>query len=1619
MIKLHTLKNKLSAFTGIIFLTLFFGLKAFAQPTITSVTPNPVCQGDSVTINGTGFTGATAVTIGTLSATSFKVKDDKTIVAYVDKSATTGDAIITAGGKTSNKYSTTINQTPQPNLTDQTPGRFSDFANCNGSISYTLTVENNSVPAGGSCKYDIDWGDKTAHFTQTDWQVGSQTTHTYQAQGYFKIILTITPANGCTKTASYNFYSGGNPVGGFGSDQPTINLCAPATISFKITGQWYNNTPGTYYYINWGDNTDTTLQHPLNSTNSDQVVTHTYTKTPCPDASYFTATFQAANGCVPSNGSWSPIGIGKKPTANFKVDQTTVCLNDPICPDNNSSDGYSGSTLGCGSSTSYKWDFGDGSTSSSTDPGCYTYAKPGTYRIKLSATSSCGTDDTTETVVVRDISPKPTVTTPVTYCQYATAKPLTATGTNLLWYTSATGGTGSSTAPTPSTNNPGKTTYYVSQTINGQCESPRVPIDVIVNALPSAPMVTSPVQLCKGKTATPLSATGSNLLWYTMQTGGTGSSTAPTPSTTTTGKFYYYVSQTTNSCEGPRATIEVDVSDIPPTPTVATPVTYCQNQPADPLTATGSGLLWYTTATGGTGTSVAPTPVTSAPGKFFYYVSANNYCGESQRAMIEVDVSPGPSATIAYGKNVLCNSPDTNNTNPPLTVTITGSKGGTFSASPAGLKIDAATGTITPAGSTAASYKIMYTIAASGGCSVAMATTTITITSTPSATISYPPLCNSAADAKVEFTGMPGGTFTSTTGLSIDASTGDINPSASTPGKYTVTYTIAPSAPCPGFKTTTDVTITKAPQASISYGVTNLCNVENTNNINPPVKPTVTGTQGGTFSISPSPGLTIDASTGMIYPSKATANTYTVTYTIAASGGCAVYEAKTQITINSTPTATITYPPICSSDALTTVSITGTQGGTFTSTAGLSIDATSGAINPSLSKPGKYTVRYTIAPSPPCPGFTDSTSVTINESPSISFPVSLQSVCSGVPAVFTPSSTVTNTIYNWNVEGTLPSTVSGKTSGTVSGQNAAISLLFTNSGTTSDTITIAVNPVNPTADPCSGKPYHLTLIVNPIPPKLKGDTTAFCMHASPTALTATGDAGNTIKWYDVNNVLLNAPPVINTTNPALFTYYATQTNVYGCESPSSEFVAVVHPVAKIVSSSYSNPTSCGIPSGSVTLNVVDLNGNAMPNLPVHVHYTKFQTNYSVAESTDASGKIMIPLTAGTYSDFFVETFGCLSQKIPDVFVLKDPTPPAQPVAGYNAPLCSEQVFNLSASSPTSSQSGIIHYVWVGPAFGNTADTSQNTTVSFPSAKTAYNGIYIVYAIQNNCISTATSFPVEIKQSPTKPIITTRSPLCIGDNLSLTATSSIIGNNTLNYVWNGPGTGFPVNNASASITNVKIEDAGDYSITVTSPETGCSTTADTLIQIGGYPVVKFSKDSFNVPTGYMMNLTPAILNASDKNILPIAKYEWTPPDNVQCNDGPCSLPTITVKKNICYTVKATNIYGCSGSDTVCISTFCTNAQVFIPNAFTPKGAAVDSKFMVRASGIASIKSFRVFNRWGRIVFEKSNFPPNDPAYAWDGYVNGKLADMGVYVYTVDVVCENGTPYTYKGNVTLLQ
>jgi gliding motility-associated-like protein len=132
-----------------------------------------------------------------------------------------------------------------------------------------------------------------------------------------------------------------------------------------------------------------------------------------------------------------------------------------------------------------------------------------------------------------------------------------------------------------------------------------------------------------------------------------------------------------------------------------------------------------------------------------------------------------------------------------------------------------------------------------------------------------------------------------------------------------------------------------------------------------------------------------------------------------------------------------------------------------------------------------------------------------------------------------------------------------------------------------------------------------------------------------------------------------------------------------------------------------------------------------------------------------------------------------------------------------------------------------------------------------------------------------------------------------------------------------------------------------------------------------------------------------------------------------------LPIATIKKDITYRVSVTTDYGCSANDTIRIKTFCESAQVFIPKAFTPDGDGLNDILMVRGTGIASVKYFRIFNRWGELIFERNNFAPNDSRFGWDGKIRGVVGPPDVFVYTAEVICENGSTYIYKGNTTSLK
>ena len=127
-------------------------------------------------------------------------------------------------------------------------------------------------------------------------------------------------------------------------------------------------------------------------------------------------------------------------------------------------------------------------------------------------------------------------------------------------------------------------------------------------------------------------------------------------------------------------------------------------------------------------------------------------------------------------------------------------------------------------------------------------------------------------------TGQQGGTFSSSpNGLSINSTTGQINASASQPGNYTITYTVDNTIPSsdPNYiycgATTTTIQIDEDP--NFTYSKSSYCQSEND------FSPNFIANPGGTFTVSPSSGLSLHSGTGEIDPSLSTPGTYSLTYT--------------------------------------------------------------------------------------------------------------------------------------------------------------------------------------------------------------------------------------------------------------------------------------------------------------------------------------------------------------------------------------------------------------------------------------------------------------------------------------------------------------------------------------------------------------------------------------------------------------------------------------------------------------------------------------------------------------------------------------------------------------------
>ncbi len=362
--------------------------------------------------------------------------------------------------------------------------------------------------------------------------------------------------------------------------------------------------------------------------------------------------------------------------------------------------------------------------------------------------------------------------------------------------------------------------------------------------------------------------------------------------------------------------------------------------------------------------------------------------------------------------------------------------------------------------------------------------------------------------------------------------------------------------------------------------------------------------------------------------------------------------------------------------------------------------------------------------------------------------------------------------------------------------------------------------------------------------------------------------------------------------------------------------------------------------------------------------------------------------AGAYNPSLILTGanGCTVAATLTQPVIVNPNPvinitPANPV------YCKTTPVQLTAS-------GGVQYSW-SPAEG-----LSNTLIANPFASPLNTATYAVHAIDAaGCKGQGQTTVIVPK--PFKMQVKNVVEICSGDVAQLTVSGAAT------YQWINHTAG--LNNLQIATPTATTLTNASYTV-VGTDQYGCYTDTATInVIVRPLPWVKAGDDIQSI---YGAENQLVITNSTD-----VTKFTWTPTDFLSCTNcpSPISKPYATTN----YVITVENQYRCIAKDSILVTAFCAAGNIQLPNAFTPNNDSKNDVFMVLGSGVNKIKSFKIFNRWGELVFFKRDIFPEDKSSAWDGKYKGLEAPSGTYVYFVELECSSGGSYEKKGTVTLIR
>lgn len=264
---------------------------------------------------------------------------------------------------------------------------------------------------------------------------------------------------------------------------------------------------------------------------------------------------------------------------------------------------------------------------------------------------------------------------------------------------------------------------------------------------------------------------------------------------------------------------------------------------------------------------------------------------------------------------------------------------------------------------------------------------------------------------------------------------------------------------------------------------------------------------------------------------------------------------------------------------------------------------------------------------------------------------------------------------------------------------------------------------------------------------------------------------------------------------------------------------------------------------------------------------------------------------------------------------------------------------------------------------------------------------------------------EVVIPPDEPIATAviNQPPCFGDKGSVEITQVEGAKPPIRYSIDG-GMQFTTKNLFTNLT------PGPYTILIVDAY-GCSTTAQVMVEEGDVVDISLEpKVVIKLGESYQIN-TQINIPLDEIGII-----TWKPGTGLSCDT--CLNPLATPTTSTLYRLTVANKEGCEDTAPLLLAVD-KQVDVYVPNIFSPEGDGKNDLFTIYADpdGVNNIKSFQIFSRWGEMVYESYDFPPNSTTIGWDGKHRGQELNPGVFVWYAVLEFADGTEVLFKGDVTV--